>query len=147
MKCIKKVLKNKRGDVTISYLFVIVAALIVGMLVAWWLISIITAATSKPILNVRPVPVVLASASPPRLIAVIENLGRTDLRESVNVWVTFNNQTYGPFTASLNIPAGKTAKMDLSLTGITIPSDVGSIRVVIEYSGGTLEFSAVVSRG
>ncbi|RLE79674.1 MAG: hypothetical protein DRJ52_07975 [Thermoprotei archaeon] len=147
MKCIKKVLKNKRGDVTISYLFVIVAALIVGMLVAWWLISIITAATSKPILNVRPVPVVLASASPPRLIAVIENLGRTDLRESVNVWVTFNNQTYGPFTASLNIPAGKTAKMDLSLTGITIPSDVGSIKVVIEYSGGTLEFSAVVSRG
>jgi len=143
---IRKIL-NKKGDVTISYLFIIVAALIVGMLIAWWLISLVTSATSRPILNVRPVPVILASSTPPKLVAVLENIGRADLDENVKIWIIVESTTQGPIETNLNIPAGQTTKFELDLTTVTIPSNVGSVKIVIEYSGGTLEFTATVTRG
>jgi len=138
---------NKKGDVTVSYLFIIVAALIVGVVISWWLISLVSSATSRPILNVRPVPVVLTSTNPPKLVAVFENIGRVDLNEDVKVWVIIGSSAPKSVTANLNIPAGKTVKKEIDLTGITIPSDVGSVKIVIEYSGGTLEFTATVARG
>lgn len=152
MRKIIKIFKDRKGDIAISYLFIIIAGIIVGILVAWWVISIWASWRSKPVLNVRPSPVVLVpSTGPPYLVCTFENLGSVDMNEQVRLWVVINGNYYpavnSPLTYNFTIRSGASWAAQLPLNGVSIPQGVGQVKIVIQYSGGTLEFTAVVSRG
>ncbi|RLF17509.1 MAG: hypothetical protein DRJ66_00560 [Thermoprotei archaeon] len=127
---------NRRAFISLNYLILFSAALITAIIVAYYIISMTTVATSTPIIISEGEAVLAYYSNTWHLYIGLKNLGD----KTVKVEKVIINKI-GEFPVNKEIPPRKSVLLEISIQSTSIQA--GEIYdVVVIYSGGSLSLKA-----